>query len=85
MFSSTLLPNIRPRPLPVIDLASSDLLPQIPPRSQPERASPRVPQPGVVNRRECRRRPDQNEFVVRNRAFDENQHDIVNVPGGTII
>jgi hypothetical protein len=58
LFSSTLLPNIRPRPQPSIDLASSDLLPQIPPRSQPERVSPRVPQPEVVGRCDCSHHPE---------------------------
>jgi hypothetical protein len=61
LFSSTLLPNIRPRPQPSINLASSDLLPQIPPRSQPERVTPSVPQPGIVARRDRHRHPDQNE------------------------
>jgi len=65
LFSSTLLPNIRPRPQPLIGLASSDLLPQIPPRSQPERVTPSVPQPGIVARRDRHRHPDHDEGCRR--------------------
>jgi hypothetical protein len=61
LFSSTLLPNIRPQSQPIIDFASSDLLPQIPPRLQPERVTPSVPQPGIVARRDRHRHPDQNK------------------------
>jgi len=46
---------------PPIDLASSDLLPQIPPRSKPERVTPSVPQPGIVARRDRHRHLDHDE------------------------